>query len=273
MSMILGGLEGMTLGAMAGGIGAIPGTAIGITAGYASAVATDKIIDTNAPHIHSKLSEFADYAQSIGRDELESSRNRYVAEAMGQGALTGLAVVGMTRGKPASKNLLSGLDLATSTAKRSFIAKPHVRSSANRISAEKWLNQNASPSLPIAVPGRVQSRINIISGKSKIDISHPGSKKPGIDSIWKKHMNSNRMGKSQFTISKDEVISIVKDKNTVKAPITRIIESGNYVREVNVGHIVGHLPAKKGSKPTTTVTILSDKEGNLVNIYPGPFEY
>jgi len=97
-----------------------------------------------ANYDQSMVSEFADYAQSIGRDELESSRNRYVAEAMGQGALTGLAVVGMTRGKPASKNLLSGLDLATSTAKRSFIAKPHVRSSANRISAEKWINQTVS---------------------------------------------------------------------------------------------------------------------------------
>jgi hypothetical protein len=112
MSMMLGALEGMALGSMAGGIGAAPGAAIGMATGYTSAVVADKVIDASAPHIHSKLSEFADYAQSIGRDELESNRNRYLADAMGNAALTGLAVVGMTRGKPASKSIVSGLDLA-----------------------------------------------------------------------------------------------------------------------------------------------------------------
>ncbi|AIK96201.1 DUF4258 domain-containing protein [Candidatus Odyssella acanthamoebae] len=140
MAMLVGGLEGMALGSMAGGIGAVPGAVIGMATGYTSAVVADKVIDASAPHIHSKLSEFADYAQSIGRDQLESNRNRYLAEAMGSSALTGLAVVGMTRGKPASKSMLSGLDLATMSHKASFIAKSHLRSSVNRISAEKFIN-------------------------------------------------------------------------------------------------------------------------------------
>ncbi|AIK96302.1 hypothetical protein [Candidatus Odyssella acanthamoebae] len=133
---------------------------------YASAVVSDMLFDYGGHYAHSKLSEVADYAQSIGRDELESNRNRYLADAMGSGALMGVSVIGMTKGKAPKVSLIKGLDLATTTSKASFIAISHGRSSVNRISAEKWLNQNGSPGLPMAVPGRVQSRINIINGKS-----------------------------------------------------------------------------------------------------------
>lgn len=44
--------------------------------------------------------------------------------------------------------------------------------------------------------------------------------------------------------------------------------SGNYIRTVDVGRIIG-TDAKSGSKPTSIITIITDKQGNLVNTFPG----
>lgn len=86
-------------------------------------------------------------------------------------------------------------------------------------------------------------------------------------------MNPERTNKSQFTISDERVKSILSDKKTIETPITRLGKDDTYVREVDVGNIIGKLPEKHRGKPTSIITVLTDKEGNLVNVYPGPFVY
>lgn len=49
--------------------------------------------------------------------------------------------------------------------------------------------------------------------------------------------------------------------------------SGNFVREVDVGKIIGSLAVRSGKTPTSVITILTDKQGNLVNTYPGNFVF
>ncbi|AIL12860.1 hypothetical protein IM40_03990 [Candidatus Paracaedimonas acanthamoebae] len=127
--------------------------------------------------------------------------------------------------------------------------------------------------LDIYAPPRAQSRINIIEGTGKPNKRVEGETKPGIDKVWRKHMNLDKTNKSQFTIPKEEVRSILSDKKTIETPITKIVESGRYVREVDVGTIIGKLPSQHGSNTTSIITILTDAEGNLVNVFPGPLKY
>jgi len=64
---------------------------------------------------------------------------------------------------------------------------------------------------------------------------------------------------------------LFNSKNVVSTPVTRVVQSKNglaYIREVNVGRNIG-LDKSGGNQPTSTLTILTDKYGNLITTFPG----
>ncbi|WP_223506223.1 hypothetical protein [Cupriavidus pauculus] len=108
-------------------------------------------------------------------------------------------------------------------------------------------------------PGRVQSRINLTNA--------------GMDHIGDRHLDPT-VNASQFAISESDLTKLLQDKNTVSTPITRAIRSGNdinYVREVDTGQVVG-TDKFNGYQPTSTMTVITDKYGNLVTAFPGRLE-
>ena len=57
----------------------------------------------------------------------------------------------------------------------------------------------------------------------------------------------------------------------MSTPVTRIIETGdgvNYVREVDTGQVVG-TDKFNNYQPTSIMTVMTDKYGNLVTAFPG----
>ena len=69
-------------------------------------------------------------------------------------------------------------------------------------------------------------------------------------------------------MTQDDVISILKEKSTVNTPAYKDSNSGNYIRNVETGRNIG-VDAKNGNVPTTTLTVITDKKGNLITTYPG----
>ncbi|KPV61171.1 hypothetical protein QJ48_01470 [Paenibacillus sp. A3] len=105
------------------------------------------------------------------------------------------------------------------------------------------------------MPPIVQSRINISND--------------GFKHVVEEHFSTKN--KSQFTISQDELRSILSDKDVVSTPITRTLNSNDgirYVREVTFDKPIG-LDKYNDFNPTSTMTILTDKSGNLITASPG----
>ncbi len=111
------------------------------------------------------------------------------------------------------------------------------------------------------VPGRVRSRINIPVGDLKRGWRH----------VLHEHFNPAKKGKSQFSIDPDNLDLILREKKVVGSPISRVLGSNDgdrFVREVDVGQIIGN-DARSGNAPTSLLTIMTDKFGNLITAYPG----
>lgn len=105
-----------------------------------------------------------------------------------------------------------------------------------------------------------QSRVNI-----RIGDSSTGS---GLDYAWKKHGAEWGANKSHFTVTKDELKIILQSDTVVKSPVIYSQTTGNYMRFVDMGRPIG-IDAKSGGNPTSTMTVITDKHGNLVNTFPG----
>ncbi|WP_342772893.1 hypothetical protein [Paenibacillus lentus] len=105
------------------------------------------------------------------------------------------------------------------------------------------------------MPPIVQSRINISND--------------GFKHVVQEHFSTKN--KSQFTISQDELRTILSDKNVVSTPVTRTLDSADgirYVREVTLNKPIG-TDKFNDFNPTSTMTILTDSHGNLVTASPG----
>ena len=116
--------------------------------------------------------------------------------------------------------------------------------------------------------GIVESRINIANGSTRFSPSN----KAGLEHVLDRHFN---LGKNagQFTISVDELKSILGNKDIIKSPVTVLETSGQYSRTVNVGEVVGTIKPsipEVGGKPTTWMEIITDSKGNLITTYPCP---
>ena len=106
------------------------------------------------------------------------------------------------------------------------------------------------------VPGRVLSRINL--------------KNSGWNHVVDRHFNPSKNA-SQFTISKSELRSLLQNKKVVDSPVVRTFDSVDgirYVREINVGRNIG-LDKFNNMQPTSTMSVITDKFGNLVTATPG----
>ena len=111
----------------------------------------------------------------------------------------------------------------------------------------------------------VQSRINIQIGDSKAGWEH----------LVKRHF-SGKSNASQFTISQLEVKSLLQNPEVAKIPISKTQTSVNkvtgekeilYQRIIMLDKSIGIDKFSNGS--TNTMTILTDKHGNLVTATPG----
>jgi filamentous hemagglutinin len=106
------------------------------------------------------------------------------------------------------------------------------------------------------IPSRVQTRINVTND--------------GLTHIGDRHLDPT-VNASQFTISESDLTNLLQSPNTVSTPVTRTLQSGtsiNYVREVNVGQVIG-TDKFNNYQPTSTMTVITDKYGNLVTAFPG----
>jgi filamentous hemagglutinin len=113
-------------------------------------------------------------------------------------------------------------------------------------------NGGALPS----VPGRVQSRVNLESS--------------GWGHVVDRHFDPS-VNASQFTISQSELRQLLQSPQVVQTPVTRTLESVDgirYVREVTFESPIG-TDKFNGFQPTSTMTILTDRFGNLVTATPG----
>ena len=81
------------------------------------------------------------------------------------------------------------------------------------------------------------------------------------------HLNPASSG-SQFSLSKDCLISLLQSKQVVGSPITRVLDGGNFLRQVNVGRNIG-FDKFNGNKAASTLSVITDKFGNLVTATPG----
>lgn len=116
--------------------------------------------------------------------------------------------------------------------------------------------------------GIVESRINIANGPTRFSPSN----KAGLEHVLDRHFN---LGKNagQFTISVDELKTILGNKDVIKSPVKVLETSGQYSRTVNVGEVVGTIKQSipdVGGKTTTWIEIITDSKGNLITTYPCP---
>ena len=122
----------------------------------------------------------------------------------------------------------------------------------------------------IQVPGRVQSRINIASGRTEMtplrDNGNPVS--AGFDHVIDGHFNREiSNSRSVFTIAPDELKGILQSRSVVKSPVTALPD-GQFVRTVDVGRAIGTTTLKDGGAPTSVIRVFTDKAGNLITAFP-----
>ncbi|EPT3192728.1 VENN motif pre-toxin domain-containing protein, partial [Yersinia enterocolitica] len=106
----------------------------------------------------------------------------------------------------------------------------------------------------------VQSRVNLRNGDS--------STASGLEYAWKKHGGEWGANKSHFTMTKDELKTVLQSDTVVKTPVQYSPSTGNYIRTVDMGKNIG-VDAMNNRTPTSIMTVITDKQGNLVNTFPG----
>jgi filamentous hemagglutinin len=92
----------------------------------------------------------------------------------------------------------------------------------------------------------------------------------GIDHINDRHLDPT-VNASQFFIDENDLRTLLQDPATASTPITQEISSTKgtmYIREVDVGKTIGS-DKSNGGQPTSVMTVLTDKYGNLVTVFPG----
>ena len=132
------------------------------------------------------------------------------------------------------------------------------------------IKANVSKSTPKSY-GIVQSRINVAKGQTRFTPLRPSTGKPVSDGFnhvieghFYKPVTNNR---SIFTVTEDNLKTILQSKQVVSSPVTAI-EGGQYVRTVNVCYNIGVTTLKQGGVTTSFMQVITDKAGNLITAYP-----
>ncbi|WP_026789751.1 hemagglutinin repeat-containing protein [Pleomorphomonas oryzae] len=128
--------------------------------------------------------------------------------------------------------------------------------------------------VPLVVPGRVQSRINLANGSSRYTpLNEAGNPvAAGWDHVVSRHFGGTN-SQSQFTLSQTDIRGILQSRPVVSAPVSEvkmINGTPTYVRTVDVGQVVGTVRQSQGGLPTSRITIQTDMAGNLITAYPVP---
>ena len=141
-------------------------------------------------------------------------------------------------------------------------ASPNVKFEVSWNQAQSFNKLNIENAMKPKETGKVSGMPPIV--QSRINISKDG---------WKHVVDRHYSDKnaSQFTISKDDLRSLLSSKDIVKTPVTRTIDSADgmrYVRVITLDKQVG-LDKFNNFQPTSTMTVLTDKYGNLITATPG----
>jgi len=119
----------------------------------------------------------------------------------------------------------------------------------------------------------VDTRINIAEYKTRFTPLRPRSGETvsaGFRHVLTGHFNRPAANsRSVFTISPDELKTILQSKQVVSSPVTAVGD-GQFIRIVNVGQTVGITALKYGGNPTSTIQVYTDIAGNLITTYPVP---
>jgi RHS repeat-associated protein len=161
--------------------------------------------------------------------------------------------------------------------KEAFVEK--FRNISSRSDNKIAIRNNKGEVVDYQIPAVAQNRINIRKGRNDLSNSYKGS---GLDYAWKGHSDPAKINKSHFTITKEELIDVLRDPAVISSPVTianKGSSAGDYVlkREVDLGRVIGESISKTSSggiskKPTSFVTILTDGFGNLKNVFPGKLD-
>ena len=129
------------------------------------------------------------------------------------------------------------------------------------------------------IPDVAQNRIVLREGAAGLPKRYNGN---GLNYAFNNHANTAKAAKkSQFTISNQEVIFILQDRNVISSPVTIANASSNkvgglsLVRQVDLADhgygSIGHLPQNSAfnGASTSKITIITDGFGNLKNVFPG----
>jgi filamentous hemagglutinin len=113
--------------------------------------------------------------------------------------------------------------------------------------------------------GDVQANLPHVGvAQSRINISNSG-----WTHVVDRHFSLRNA--SQFTISQNDLRGLLRNRDVVGSPITRTLNSNDgirFVREIDVGRNIG-LDKFNNMQPTSVMTILTDRQGNLVTAHPG----
>lgn len=120
-----------------------------------------------------------------------------------------------------------------------------------------WGLLSRKKSIPINVPGRVRSRVNLANS--------------GFQHVLDRHYDPTKNA-SQFTIAPSELRDLLQSPTVVQSPVNRVVTTHNselrFIREVNVGRPIG-LDKYDNYNHTSMMAVLTDKFGNLVTAHPG----
>ncbi len=125
------------------------------------------------------------------------------------------------------------------------------------------------------VPGRVQNRINVANGETRFTpLTKAGNRwKAGFEHVLQEHFLKPN-SKSKFTITPVELKALLQSPEVVNSPA---IQHGtgtatHYVRNVNVGRMIGTTKSGHGGCETPWLRVFTDTAGNLLTAFtvPGP---
>jgi RHS repeat-associated protein len=171
---------------------------------------------------------------------------------------------------------------------RSATAPTAQSSPVSRVPEEivmhRWSTGPKSPSLAPRPPegpieafglrqssGAMTSRINlqiINKGPDPRFPGYPDNTGKGLWHAWERHGGVDNPGASQFTISLDKLQSLLNAPGVVQAP-TYQLNTGNYIRTVQLRQVIGHTAVNRGGEQTPLLTVITDPHGNLVTAFPG----
>jgi hypothetical protein len=84
--------------------------------------------------------------------------------------------------------------------------------------------------------------------------------------IIDRHISPAAKG-SKFSIKEGELRGLLASEDVVSAPV-RQLDSGGFLREVDVGRVIGN-DKYAGNAPTSVLSVITDAHGNLESAFPG----